>query len=217
MLGIKVLPVLPSLKMEIPNYFAPLLALHHQKKFFCKNHWLEAFKVFQKAISPFVQTVLFLQRSTKVNFGKTGRIQSFNYNTFDNSNFRHRIARVSNCSSKKLFAIKLFHFCDSKTQQRYILEEGVNFSKRELDSLVDSLRDLFKAFDQASKCIQIPYRNPKLILDKQNQKAISFFIIIMISLNIQIDIFVFRYELKRTNLASVSSKRLKYVVSSSYL
>ena len=70
--------------------------------------------------------------------------------------------RVSRGSNKKSFAVKLFQFCDLKTQQRYILEEEVNISKRELTSLVDSLRYFLKTFDHASKCIQVPLLKPKI-------------------------------------------------------
>ena len=70
--------------------------------------------------------------------------------------------RVSRGSNKKSFAIKLFQFCDLKTQQRYILQEEVNISKRELTCLVESLRDFLKTFDPASKCIQIPLPKPKV-------------------------------------------------------
>ena len=80
----------------------------------------------------------------------------FYRNNFDISQSRHRIVRVSRGSNKKSFAIKLFQFCDLKTQQRYILREEVIITKRELTCLVDSLLDFLKTFDQASKCIQIP-------------------------------------------------------------
>ena len=56
----------------------------------------------------------------------------------------------------------MFQFCDLKTQQRYILQEEVNISKRELTCLVDNLRDFLKTFDQASKCTQIPLLKPKV-------------------------------------------------------
>ena len=84
----------------------------------------------------------------------------FYHNIFDISQSQHRKVRVSRGSNKKSFAIKFFQFCDLKTQQRYILQEEVNISKRELTCLVDNLRDFLKTFDQASKCIQIPL--PKL-------------------------------------------------------
>ena len=56
----------------------------------------------------------------------------------------------------------MFHFCDLKTQQRYILQEEVKISKRKLTSLVDSVRDFLKTFDKACKCIQNPLPKPKV-------------------------------------------------------
>ena len=70
--------------------------------------------------------------------------------------------RVSRGSNNKSFAIKLFQFCDLKTQQRFILQKEVNISKRELTCLADSLSDFLKTFDHASKCIQIPLPKPKV-------------------------------------------------------
>ena len=86
----------------------------------------------------------------------------FNHNIFDISQSQHRIVRVSRGSNKKSFAIKLFQFCDLKTQQRYILQEVVKISKRDLTCLVDNLRDFLKTFDQASRWIQIPLPKPKV-------------------------------------------------------
>ena len=68
--------------------------------------------------------------------------------------------RVSQGSKKKSFAIKLFQFCDLKTQQCSVLQEEVKISKIELTSLVESLRDFLKTFDHASKCIQMPLPQP---------------------------------------------------------
>ena len=42
----------------------------------------------------------------------------FYQNIFDISECQHRIVRVSRGSNKKIFAVKLFQFCDVKTQQR---------------------------------------------------------------------------------------------------
>ena len=86
----------------------------------------------------------------------------FYYNKFDISQSQHRLVQVSRVSNKKLFAIKLFQFCDSKTEQRYILQEGLYIPERELTSLIDSLRDFLKTFDHACKCIQIPLPNLKV-------------------------------------------------------
>ena len=94
----------------------------------------------------------------------------FYHNIFDISQSQHRIVLVSRGSNKKSFAIKLFQFCELKTQQRYILRKEVNISKRELTCLVDNLRDFLKTFDQASKCIQIPLPKPKVEIGSTKSK-----------------------------------------------
>ena len=94
----------------------------------------------------------------------------FYYNIFDISQSQLRIVRVSRGWKQKQFAIKLFHFCDLKTQQRYILQEEVKISKRELTCLVDSPRDFPKTFDHASKCIQIPLLKPKIQIGYSKSK-----------------------------------------------
>ena len=86
----------------------------------------------------------------------------FYQNIFDNSQSQHRKLWVSRGSNKKSFSIKLFQFCDLKTQQRYILQEEVTISRGEFTCLVDNLRNFLKTFDQASKCIQIPLPKPKV-------------------------------------------------------
>ena len=93
---------------------------------------------------------------------KTDIDNSFHHNSFEISQSQHRIVRVSGGSNRKPFAIKLFRFYDLKIQQRYIFQEEVNNSKRELTSLANSLRDFLKPFDHASKCIQIPLPKPKV-------------------------------------------------------
>ena len=94
----------------------------------------------------------------------------FYHNIFDISQSQHRIVRVSRGSNKKSFAIKLFQFCDLKTKQRYILQEEVNISKRELPCLVDNVRDFLKTFDLGSKCIQISLPKPKVEIGSTKSK-----------------------------------------------
>ena len=79
----------------------------------------------------------------------------FYHNILDNSQSHHRIVRVIKGSDIKFFAFKLFHFCDSKLQQRFILKEEVSISKK-MESLLNSLGEFLKAFDQANKVSQIP-------------------------------------------------------------
>ena len=83
------------------------------------------------------------------------------HNILDISQSHHRIIRVSKASNKKSFAFKVFHFCDSKLEQRFILKEEVSIFKKEIESLLDSLGEFVKAFDQANKISQIPLPKTK--------------------------------------------------------
>ena len=94
----------------------------------------------------------------------------FYHNVFDISQSQHRIVRVSRGSNIKSFAIKFFQFCDLKTQQRYILQEEMNISKKELSCLVNHLLVFLKTFDQASRCIQIPLPKPKVEIGSTKSK-----------------------------------------------
>ena len=85
----------------------------------------------------------------------------FYHNILDNSQSHNRIVRVSKGSNKQSFAFKVFQFCDSKLQQQFILKEEVSLSKKETESLLDSLGELLKAFDQTNKVSQIPLPKPK--------------------------------------------------------
>ena len=85
----------------------------------------------------------------------------FYHNILDTSLSHNRIARVSKGSSKKSFAFKVFQFCHSKLQQRFILKEEVSISKKQIGSLPDSLGEFLKAFDQANKVSQTPLPKPK--------------------------------------------------------
>ena len=53
----------------------------------------------------------------------------FYHKIWDISQTHHQIVRVSKGSNKKSFAFKVFNFCDSKLQQRFILKEEVSISK----------------------------------------------------------------------------------------
>ena len=85
----------------------------------------------------------------------------FYHNILDISQSHHRLVRVSKGSIKKYFAFKVFHFCDSKLQQPFILKEEVSIFKKEIESLLNSLGELLKAFDQANKHLTFHYQKPK--------------------------------------------------------
>ena len=63
----------------------------------------------------------------------------------------NRIVRVSKGSNKKIFAFKLFEFCNLKNQQRFILEEVVSVSLKELADSLSTLRQFLKQYDKTVK------------------------------------------------------------------
>ena len=85
----------------------------------------------------------------------------FYHNILDISQSHPRLVRVSKGSNKKSFAFKVFHFCDSKLQQRFFHKEEASISRKEIESPLDSLGKFLKAFDQANKVSQIPLPKPK--------------------------------------------------------
>ena len=85
----------------------------------------------------------------------------FYHNILDISQSHHRIVLVSKVCNKKSFAFKVFHSCDSKLLQRFILKEEVSISKKEIEFLLDSLGEFLEAFDQANKVSQIPLHKSK--------------------------------------------------------
>ena len=95
----------------------------------------------------------------------------FYHNILDISQSHNRNVRVSKGSNKKSFAFKVFRFCDSKLQQRFVLKEEISISKIEIESILDSLGEFVQAFDQANKVSQIPLPNPNMRLDLPKQKT----------------------------------------------
>ena len=91
----------------------------------------------------------------------------------------------------------------------------MTISKRELTSLVDSLREFL--FITLASVYRFSNQCPKLRLDLQRQKTISLLIIIAISLNIKIDKFVYKSDLETTILAYFSSKSLNYMAINLFL
>ena len=84
----------------------------------------------------------------------------FYHNILDISKSHHRKVRVSKWSIKNSFAFKVFQFCESKLQRRFILKEEVSIYKKEIVSLLDSSGEFLKAFVQANKVSQIPIPKP---------------------------------------------------------
>ena len=129
----------------------------------------------------------------------------FYHNILDISQSHNRIVRVSKGSNKKSFAFKVFHVCHSKLQQRFILKEEVSISKNEIESLLDSLGEFLKAFDQANKVSQIPLPKPKFEIGFTKAKVELFshcYKDIVEHLNRQIRL-LFRFEKNNTCVFSI--------------
>ena len=77
----------------------------------------------------------------------------FYHNILDILQSHHRIVWVSKGSNKKSLAFKVFQFCDSKLQQRFILKEEVSISINEIECVLDSLGEVLKIFWSSQQCI----------------------------------------------------------------
>ena len=149
LVGINALPLFQFL--ELYYLSALLLPLGHRQSL-CKTHFLKAANVCREAISQSVQTVFILRSITRGVFGRNGRKWPFYCTMFDISQSQHRIALVNKGWNKKSFAIRLFQFCDLKTQQRYVLRKEMKISTGFFGR---PLALFSQAFDQASRCSQI--------------------------------------------------------------
>ena len=75
----------------------------------------------------------------------------FYHNILDIALIDNRIVRVIKGSNKKNFASKLFQFCNLKNQQRFVLEEEVSVSLKELAAILNTLRQFLKQYDKTAK------------------------------------------------------------------
>ena len=149
---------------------------------------------------------------------KTDVNSYFYHNILEISQSPHRIVRVSKGPNKKSLPFKVLHFCGSKLQQRFILKEKVSISEKEIESLLDSLGEFLKTFDQANKVSQIPLPKPKFEIGFTKAKGELFsqcYKDIVEHLNRQIRLS-FRVE-KKTRLASFPPKSLNNTVTNSFL
>ena len=75
----------------------------------------------------------------------------FYHNILDIALIDNRIVRVSKGSNKKIFAFKLFQFCNLKNQQKFILGEEVSVSLKQLAAILNTLRQFLKQYDKTVK------------------------------------------------------------------
>ena len=143
---------------------------------------------------------------------QTGVDSFFYHNILDIALIDNRIVRVSKGSDKKNFAFKLFQFCNLKNQQRFIFEEEVSVSFKELAAFLNTLRQFLKQYDKTVKFPALhPLPKPKqeigFTLFKDELFA-HYFLDIKEHRNRQIRLF-FRFE--RNKECFFSIKKFKIV------
>ena len=84
----------------------------------------------------------------------------FYHNILDVTKSEHRLVRVSKGSNKNLFAIKVFKFCDLKTEQRFFLDEEISITRKELAVVLNRLRHFLIQYDHARKAKLYPLPKP---------------------------------------------------------
>ena len=140
----------------------------------------------------------------------------FDENDLD-SYFSHNISNIFSVPSsnsrrqqklkQKVFRKPVIPMCYlKKTEQRYILQEQVKLSNKELSFQVDRLPVFVEFFDKASNCLQTLLPKPKSDHGLQNQKVFSLICTLNTSLNIQTDQLGHRSDLAKTILACFRSK-----------
>ena len=111
----------------------------------------------------------------------------------------------------------MFHFCDWKLQQRFNLKEEISKSKKEIESLLNSLGEFLKASDQANKVSQIPLPKPEFetgFTKAKDHLLSNCYKDITEHLNRQIRL---SFRFKKTRLPSFPWKSLNITVINSFL
>ena len=84
----------------------------------------------KKQISSFCKLYSIYEETPEELLDETDVDSYFYHNNLDISQSHQRKIRISKGSNKKTFSFKVFHFCDSKLQQRFILKEEASISKK---------------------------------------------------------------------------------------
>ena len=126
----------------------------------------------EKQISSFCKLYSVYEEIPEEFLDETDVDSYFYHNTLDSSQSHHRIVRVIKGFNKTSFAFKVFHFCDSKLQQRFILKEEVSISKKKKLNLYSSVWVKFsKLLIKPTKYRRFRYPHLILRLDLQKQKT----------------------------------------------
>ena len=141
----------------------------------------------------------------------------FYHNLLDIALIDNRIVRVSKGSNKKNFAFKLFQFCNLKNQQRFIPEEEVSVSSKELAAVLNTLPQFLKQYDEIVKFPGLyPLPKPKQEIGFTYLKTNSLHNISQTLKNIATDRYVFLFVLSVTGSVVSLLKSFKLLVSKTF-
>ena len=137
----------------------------------------------------------------------------FYHNILDIALIDNRLVRVSKGSNEKNFAFKLFQFCNLKNQQKFILEEEVLVSLKELAATLNTLRQFLKQYD---KVVKFPGLYP--LLKPKQEIGFTLFKDELSAQNFQDikDRYVFLCVLSVTRSVVPPSKSFKLLVSNTF-
>ena len=125
----------------------------------------------KKQISSWCKLYSVYEEIPEVILDKTDVDSYFYHNILRILQSHHRIVRVSKGSNKKSFAFKVFHFCDSKLQQRFVLNEQVSIFKKKMNLYSTVWVNFSKLLIKPTKYRRFHYPNLNLRLDLQKQKT----------------------------------------------
>ena len=113
---------------------------------------MKTVNVCEKANSKFKQNVYNLRRiSGKIFWTKPTLIIIFTIIFWTLPWSTIELLELAKVPTKKVFAFKLFQFCNLKNQQRFILEGEVSVSLKKIAAFSDILRQFLKQYDKTVK------------------------------------------------------------------
>ena len=98
----------------------------------------------------------------------------FYHNILDISQSRHRIVRVSKGSNEKVICLQSVSVLRFKVTAAIHSQRRSQHFQKKIESLLDTLGEFLKAFDQANKVSHIPLPKPKFVIGFTKAKDEQF-------------------------------------------
>ena len=111
----------------------------------------------KKQIPSFNKFNTFYEEVPESVLDETDAVSYFYHKILDIALIDNGIDQVRKYSNKKFFSLKVFRFCNLKSQQTFIPEEEVSISLKELAAILNTLRQFLK---QKIKTVKFPALYP---------------------------------------------------------